>query len=424
MTERPIEDLLSVLPQPAAPDPAFEAQLRRRLTEELHATGTDASMPGAAHDRATTTEVFELEATTTDTIRAPRTNVWLRAAAAAAVVAVGAAAVAVALQGDDPSTTVTAPDATFVDATLETIALDQGSTDPYFVAANGDAWVLTLGGDLIRVGSSGAAVPVASVPEASPLAVDDEAVWIADAVDGRVLRLDPTDGSVVAEIDTGIEVLQSTMRLPMPEGESRRFALIGGIVANGESVWVGDRAGRVLRIDPRTNEIADSFDVPVRPDQLQIDGDDLLVVNLTGSEAAVVDSTTGDVVRTADTVEDLAGAAVHDGALYLQDATDGTVTRIDLETGDERTSQPLGGSLHFAGQPVLPTGLLVTPAGVLVDTATQPESMHILDPTTLAETGTLAVTSDHGDMAVSPDGSVWLVRANARIVVHIVPRPI
>lgn len=426
MTERSIDDLLGLLPPPAEPDPAFEARLRQRLIDELHATGGDASASVTEPARPTTTEVFELETTTT--IKPigvkPAPSTWLRAGAAAAVVALAAAVAVVATQDDGPSTTATAPDATFVDADVETIAIDQGPNDPYFVGAHGDAWVLTLGGDLFRIGDSGGAVRVGTVPESSPLAVDGEAVWIADAVDGRVLRLDPADGSVVAEIETGIEVLTSTFRIPMQEGPSRQFALIGGIVSNGESVWVGDRAGRVLRIDPETNEIADSFEVPVRPDQLQVDGEHLLVVNLTGGEAAVVDSATGDVVRPTQAVDDLAGAALHDGALYVQDATDGTVTRIDLETGEERTSQPLGASIDVGGQPVRPTGLVASSAGVLVDTDTEPDSLHVLDPSTLLETGTLAVESDHGDMTVAPDGSVWLVRGNSHKVIRITPRPI
>lgn len=423
MTGRSIDELLSLLPL-VEPDATFEARLRGRLERELAGQGDE--QPAASIDphSTSTSEVFELEATTspsTVTKRVP--TQWLRAAAAAAAVAVGAATVFVALQ-EDSTTTLAPPDATFVGATLETIAIDVAVSDPYFVAAREDTYVLSLAGDLTRISDTGGATRIAGVPEASPLALDDEAVWIADAVDGRVLRLDPEDGTVVAEIETGIEVQQSVMRVPMPEGPSRQFALIGGIVSSGDSVFVGDKTGRVLRIDPDTNEVVDTFDVPVRPDQLQHDGEHLLVVNLTGGQAAVVSTESGEVVHPVEEVDDLAGAALYGGALYLQDASDGTVTRIDLETGAERTSQPLGASYDPSGQPVLPTGLVVSAAGVLVDTATEPESLHILDPETLNETGTLAVTRDHGDMTVAPDGSVWLVRGNQHAVVRIVPRPL
>jgi outer membrane protein assembly factor BamB len=434
MTEHSIDHLLGLLPQPVDPDPGFEAGLRQRLTDELRGTGGDAVGPVTTPNQvATTMEVLELETTTSNAIPAGRrSSPWRWAGAAAVVVAVAAIATAVLRQDDGPSTTATTPadpTATFVDAEVESIVLEGGGSDPYFVAANADgAWVATLAGDLIRVDAAGAAVRMGSVPEASLLAIDDSAVWIADAVNGQVLRLDPADGSVVATIETGIEVLPSTFRLPMPYGASRQFALIGGIVSDGESVWVGDRAGQVLQIDPSTNEVVDSFEVPVRPDQLQLDGEHLLIANLTGDEAAVVDTTDGEVVRTEE-VDVLAGAAVHGGSLYLQDGSDGTVTRIDLGTGDRVSSEPLGASIDVGGEPVFPTGLVVSSDGVLVATeptsADEPSaSLHVLDPATLVERTTLPMDPDHGDMTVAPDGSVWLVRANGHSIVHITPQPL
>ena len=427
MSDRSIDDLLGQLPKPVAPDPEFDAPLRQHLAEELRSTDDERTAAGTQPSGPTTTEVIDLEATTSTTIATKKSSPtrWLRAAAVAAVVAIGATVAAVAVRDEGESTTVDAPDATFVDAEVSPIDLT-GLTpdDPYFVATSEATWVLSLDGDLTRIDASGTPELVTQVPKASLLAADDEAVWIADAVDGRVLRLDPADGSVIAEIETGIEVQPTAFRLPMPEGPSQQFALIGGIASDGASVWVGDKAGRVLHIDPETNEVDGTFDVPVRPDQLQVVRDQLLVVNVTGGEVAVVDSESGELIRDVVELDDLAGAALDAGVLYVQDAADGTVTRIDLESGDEHSSEPLGASLDLAGQPVLPTGPVATANGVLVATAAEPDSVVVLDPVTLRQTGTLAVEADHGDMTVAPDGSVWLVRGNAQTVVHITPRPL
>jgi DNA-binding beta-propeller fold protein YncE len=423
MTERSIEDLLNRLPRPAQPDPTFEARLRQRLTQELTASEGEATAAAPQHE-VTRMEVLDLEATTTTTIPAKQVPIrWLQAGAAAAVVALGVGVALMATQDDDPSLTVSAPDTTFVGASLQSTAIDLGSGTPYFVAVHGDTWVLTLAGDLLRIDDSGDAVQMGTVPAASLMAADSDALWVADAIGGDVLRLDPQDASVVAEIETGIDVMPSLIRVPSEDGTSGRYALIGGIVSNGESVWVGDRAGRVLRIDAATNEIVDSFEVPVRPDQLQLDGDHLLAVNLTGNEAAVLDAASGDVEHPVERLDNMAGAAVLDGALYLKDGADGTVTRIDLEGGAVRTSQPLGPSADIVGQAAVPTGLVVSSAGVLAYTDAEPASLHILDPETLVETGSLEVGADHGDMVVAPDGSVWLVRADARSLIHITPRP-
>jgi hypothetical protein len=135
----------------------------------------------------------------------------------------------------------------------------------------------------------------------------------------------------------------------------------------------------------------------------------------------VIDTADGTVIHEVTPLEDLAGAALYGGAMYLQDRATGTVTRIDLATGQEVTSAALGAPLERPGTPTLPTGLAVSGAGILVDTTTTPDSLHILDPVTLEEVGTLATVADQGDMSIDADGSVWLVRSAAHEIVHITP---
>ena len=120
----------------------------------------------------------------------------------------------------------------------------------------------------------------------------------------------------------------------------------------------------------------------------------------------------------------MAGAALYGGAVYRQDRATGTVTRIDLESGSESNSVALGPPQERPGTPTLPTGLSVSGAGVLVDTTSTPESLHILDPVTLQEIGRLATAPDQGDIAIAADGTVWLVRALANEVVRITPVPL
>jgi outer membrane protein assembly factor BamB len=416
MTEHPIDDLLAPLTGPVDPDPDFDARLRALLEAELDGSA-------GAEDAPETEEALELEAIAdVPTTRWPS---WRPFALAAAVLAIVAAAAIVTTRGDDGSTVVDVPPRTFVDAELLPVAIDEG-TNPYFVGVGEHAWVLSLAGDLTRIDRlTGDVLGRTTVPESSPLVVDEHAVWVADAVDGDVLRLDPETGELVERIPTGVEVFDNTVRFPMLEGVSRQFSAIGGIASDGSMVWVGDRAGRVLRIDPETNEVVGSLDVSVRPDLVGVEGDLLLVANLVSGEAQVIDTDSGDAVITVPgTSDDLAGAALHGGALFLQDAGEGVVTRVDLETGATVTSESLGESLNRLSQPTLPTGLAVSDAGVLVDTANEPNSLHVLDAVTLEVLGTLAITADQGEMAIGPDGSAWLVRSAAREVVRIEPQPL
>lgn len=460
MSEHSIQDLLGSLPEPSSPDPEFEARLRARLTAEWRA-GFDKSDPHSADpdsadhgaDQFSNTEVIEVQTLTRTPTKTPKPrHTWLRAAAVIAVIA-GAVAVLVAIQRDDdppaiaptpqttpptpatsaasvettaPSTATTAPAATetLVGSSLDSFRLDL-ATNPYFVGAADEVWVSSLAGELARLDTStGEILARASIPESSPIAVDASAVWVADAIDGDVIRLDPIDGSEVARIATGVEILENSFRQPMLEGTARNFAQLGGIVSTDDAVWVGDKAGAVMRIDPATNTIVATFDVPVRPDLLRAEGRQLLVADLLGAGLAVIDTDDGTVLYESGRLDDMAGAALYGGAVYRQDRATGTVTRIDLATSSESISVALGPPQEREGTPTLPTGLTVSGAGVLVDTTSTPESLHILDPVTLQEIGTLATAPDQGDMAIATDGTVWIVRSLANEVVRITPVPL
>jgi streptogramin lyase len=418
MPDRSIEDVLDLLPAPVEPDAAFEARLRERLASELQRDDSRAK-DNDNDDEFDTAEVLELEANT-HVVRTHRPGLWL--AVAAVLVAVMAATV-VATRDDGTSTTVTAPTRTYAGAELTAIRIEGGTNPPYFVAVGEDAWVLSLGGDLTRIGrESGEVLGQFTVPESSPVAVDQRAVWVAGAVNGDLLRLDPRSGDVVARISTGVEILPFTIRIPMLAGPSRQFSLIGGITSDGSAVWVGDRAGRLMRIDPATNEIEESFPVAVRPDHIRAEADAVLVADLPGGDVVVIDRQTGDEKLALEPRDPLAGAALYDGSLYLQDEATGVVTRIDLASGDEVTSAPLGASPAAVTEvPTLPTGLVVGAAGVLVATDSGSRSLHVLDPVTLEERGTLEVKTGSGDMTIGPDGSAWIVRMNERTVIRIEP---
>jgi outer membrane protein assembly factor BamB len=426
MPDRPIDDVLAMLPARVDPDPAFEAGLRERLRQELLGAAPTADRPEPTSTGSDDDELFQLEEVGDMEAAIEKSGLRLRwqvLVAAAAVVALAVLATTVAIQDDDPPPTATVgPPRTFLGA--EPLVVPLALThNPYFVAVGTDAWVASLSGELTRLDrGTGEVLAEAVIPESSTIAVDEHAVWVADAVEGDVLRLDLESGEVVATIGTGIEVLDTAIRIPMLEGESRRFSQIGGIATDGSAVWVGDRAGQVLRIDPDTNEVAERLDVAVRPDHLRIDGDRLLAANLISGEVQVLDTGSGDEVFTRDTGDDLAGAALYGGAVYLQTVADGVVTRVDLESGDEVTSQPLGASLDRLSLPTLPTGLAVNDAGVLVDVNSDGESLHVLDVDTLADLGTVGVTADQGDIALGPDGSAWVARAQGFSVVRLEPR--
>ena len=73
------------------------------------------------------------------------------------------------------------------------------------------------------------------------IAVGDGAVWVLSEGDGTVVRLDPATNRTAATIDVG-------------------RASAGGWIAVGEgSVWISARGAPLVRIDPRTNRVAQRF---------------------------------------------------------------------------------------------------------------------------------------------------------------------
>jgi YVTN family beta-propeller protein len=83
------------------------------------------------------------------------------------------------------------------------------------------------------------AIAAGKAPHA--VAIGDDAVWVLNQGDGTVVRLDPATNRAAATIDVGA-------------------IGAGGFIAAGEgSVWVSARGAPLMRIDPRTNQVAQRF---------------------------------------------------------------------------------------------------------------------------------------------------------------------
>jgi tRNA A-37 threonylcarbamoyl transferase component Bud32/streptogramin lyase len=108
------------------------------------------------------------------------------------------------------------------------------------------------------------------------LSFDREAVWVTHPEAPSLLkRLDPRTGEVVAEIEVG------------PVETS--------LAENGQ-VWVATNDGSVVRIDPATNQVADTIEVTRSPKLLVLGGDSLWVADARDPVVARVDPETGDVI--------------------------------------------------------------------------------------------------------------------------------
>ncbi len=155
--------------------------------------------------------------------------------------------------------------------------------------------------------------------EVERIAVDDHAVWLAGGA--RLIRVDPASGEVVRNVS-------------MP-------AQVDGVAATGDDVWaVSSTTAAVLRIDPRTAEIRER--IPMAGDSshqaLTISADANFIWVLNGDTATVVKIDPGlhDVVETyrLGVGRGSLALAAGEGAAWVSNAFDRTVTRIDGRTNE------------------------------------------------------------------------------------------
>jgi streptogramin lyase len=157
-------------------------------------------------------------------------------------------------------------------------------------------------------------------------AVASDALWYP--VPGAVQRIDPLSGQIVSTIAAGDN--GSAMGDPH------------AVTASGTAVWVGLATDRsVARIDPATNEIAQTVKLDIAPYALALDGTDLWVSSFEDDAVVRVDTTTGARVAKID-VQRPTGIAVGAGSVWVVQHRDDSLVRIDPTTNTAVATIDLG----------------------------------------------------------------------------------
>jgi virginiamycin B lyase len=262
-----------------------------------------------------------------------------------------------------PTTTTAAPGALPAVVDIEEAGALAISSAPF------PDWV-TIAGDAAWVGNAGAGIAgydlatgerLASVPSGEIcLAMDEgfDSVWAGDCNQEAILRIDATTGRLLATIDLPFAALPNESSIGVDE----------------DGVWVLSSGSQpdLVRIDPATNRVAETFE---GPDE---------VVNLRAGE----------------------------GALWATRPRTGELVRIDPATGEEEATIEVAPSSGF---------LAVGEGGVWTLSADTGEVSHV-DPATNTVVATIAATERNvsgGDIAVG-GGYVW-ARVSDSLVAQIDP---
>jgi YVTN family beta-propeller protein len=139
------------------------------------------------------------------------------------------------------------------------------------------------------------------------------AVWVTASMDGLVTRIDPTTG-----VTTQVHL----------RGEPSHLAY------STDTLWVVDPGNSdVARIDTVKNVALSDVKSGSCPDFLAVDDTALWVQDeCKVSSIYKVDPASGNVVGTATVGRDAKSLALSGGFLYVSNATDGTVSQVDVAT--------------------------------------------------------------------------------------------
>ena len=225
-------------------------------------------------------------------------------------------------------------------------------------------------------GAIRAEVPVDTAP--TSIAYGEGALWVTNANDGTVSRIDP---------------LTRTVRQTITVGSSP-----SGIAVGGGAVWAANHLdGTVSRIDPATNTVVDPISVGNGPLAVAFGEGAVWVSNSSDRTLSRLDPGSGRVTQTIATDAVGRGVAVGGGSVWVTDESSRRVVRVDPQTNRVAETVPVGNG---------PTGIAFAEGAVWVANSVD-GTVSRIDPERAAVTATLTVAGGPGAVAAGA-GAVWV----------------
>jgi YVTN family beta-propeller protein len=233
-----------------------------------------------------------------------------------------------------------------------------------------------------------AEVPVGNGP--TSVAVGEGSVWVANARDRTVSRIDPRTG-LVQRIDV--------------RGDP------SGIAIGAGAVWVANSLdGTVSRIDPQTNREVQAIPVGVTPTALAVGGGAVWVTSAEERSVTRIDVVRGRVVDTIATGALGRGIAVGGGSVWVTDESSRSVVRLDSRRASVVETVSVGNG---------PTGVAFGDGSVWVANSLD-GTVSRIDPSTGSVTATIQVGEGPDGIAVGPD-AVWVSVEFSETIARIDP---
>jgi len=221
--------------------------------------------------------------------------------------------------------------------------------------------------------------------------VGEGAVWVANAEEGTVSRVDPAARRVVQRIPVG----------PEP----------AGVAAAGGAVWVANSGERTVSwINPTTDTVVKTVQVGNGPTGIAIGQGAVWVANSLDNSVSRIDPDSGRVVATVPVGATPGGVAVGLGSVWVANATDGTVSRISPTSGEVVRTVTVGNG---------PRAIAVGAGAVWVANSLD-GTVSRIDPASDTVMGLAEVGDGASAVAVGP-GGVWAASEGRGTVTRLDP---
>jgi ABC-type transport system substrate-binding protein/class 3 adenylate cyclase len=205
-------------------------------------------------------------------------------------------------------------------------------------------------------------IPVGNGP--SDVAVSSDSIWVTNAVDGTVSRVDLSGSRAGTTIDVGgdpegvavgaggVWVARAAARSVVqinPESNTvvRTIPVGNGpapVAVGDGAVWVGNTIdGTVSRVDPRSGRVTRVVAVGGQLADLAVSAESIWASRRDPGSVVRIDARTGRVVKLIAVGNGAAGLLATPGAIWVANSTDGTVSRIATDTGAVTLTSKVGG---------------------------------------------------------------------------------
>lgn len=262
------------------------------------------------------------------------------------------------------------------------------------------------------------------------------AIWVSDAASGRLMRLSPSTGKVVATTPLdptpcAITVAYGALWIVTQSGvldrvDPRSGRVVAAItvgstsyqaVATPDAIWVSNRNdGTLSRVDPRTNRVTATVPTPgIEPGGMAYADGSLWIGDDTdtGRQIVRMNPTTHAMTRVTAGQRPAYLAATAD-AVFVSDVGAGTVTKIDARTGK---------ILSVAHAGTSPVNLGLRPGAHPEIWVPDDTGGHVfrIDAKTGAVIETIDASGDGPAIVAAIDGDIWVTMYTVGMVWRIHP---